>query len=190
MGGAVAVSAPWIANVGQGAAEHCPRVGLAPCNRFDTGATAWTAARPNRRRTVIISITEPGQRAQLPKGWHNMLRLGFQDYDPKHGGHVGPPDAVLFTPTMAARLARFARKHRGCNFVVHCAAGISRSGAVAEALLQAFPEYEDRGWQRFPNGHVLTLLKRALGLVPLGYEEPRPVSKRHQRIQFTGEVGE
>jgi len=122
----------------------------------------------NRRRTVVISITEPGRKAKLPKGWHDMLRLAFQDYDPQR---LHPENAVLFTPTMAARLARFARKHRGANILVHCAAGISRSGAVVEALLEALPEYEDRGWMRRPNTHVKVLLKRALGLVPLGYDE-------------------
>jgi predicted protein tyrosine phosphatase len=106
-----------------------------------------------------------------------MLRLGFQDFDPARLHPESAPlgwDPVLFTATMAARLARFARKHRGCNIVVHCAAGISRSGAVAEALLEAFPEYEDRGWTRHPNLHVKSLLKRALGLVPLGWVEPPP----------------
>ena len=116
-----------------------------------------------------------------------MLRLEFQDYDPVGRQPISPTgmytsadpiprkvpkDAVLFTPTQAARLARFARKHRdqGRNFLIHCAAGISRSGAVAEALLAAFPEYEDRGWPRHPNGHVKALCKRALGLIPIGAE--------------------
>lgn len=174
-------STPWIANLGEGAVEQCPRVGMTPNGR---ASGAWDQAawlKPsNRRRTVVVSITEPGRKAKLPKGWHNVLRLGFQDYDSlrRH-----PESAVLFTPTMAARLARFARKHRGCNFVVHCAAGISRSGGVVEALLEAFPEYEDRGWTRHANGHVKTLLKRALGLVPIGYEEPRPSTVKDVRIQ-------
>ena len=151
----------WIANVGEGAAEK------------------WEAASD----TVVVSITEPGRKARLPKGWADMLRLEFQDYDPIGKDVKGPSglyetvpvahksiptDAVLFTPTMAARTVRFARKHRDKNILVHCAAGVSRSGAVVEALLEAFPEYEDRGWDRFPNGHVKSLMKRALGLVPLG----------------------
>ncbi len=82
-----------------------------------------------------------------------------------------PDNAELFTRQHAAQVSRFARKHRGKNIMVHCAAGISRSGAVVEALLQAFPEYEDKGWPRHPNGHVKSLMKRALGLVPIGAEE-------------------
>ncbi len=143
---------PWIANRGE----------------------AWVEQSVPESDTVCISITEPigpyrrQDVARIPKGYADLLRVQFQDYDSlkKH-----PEDAVLFSPTLAARIARFARKHRGKNFIIHCAAGISRSGAVAEALLQAFPEYEDRGWPRFPNGHVKSLMKRALGLVPIGAEE-------------------
>ena len=98
----------------------------------------------------------------------DVLRLEFQDYD---GLRKHPADAVLFTVKQAAQIQRFARKHRGRNILVHCAAGISRSGAVVEALLEAFPEYEDRGWPRHPNGHVKSIMKRALGLTPLGHIE-------------------
>lgn len=138
---------PWIMNVGEGFAE-----------KMD----------PDPVDTVVISITEPGRKARLPK-FHDMLRLEFQDYD---SNRKHPEDAVLFTSTMAARVARFARKHRDTskNILVHCAAGISRSGAIADALLEAFQEYEDRGWKRYPNGHVKSLMKRALGLVPIGAE--------------------
>lgn len=144
---------PWVANRGEG----------------------WVEQYSPEPETVCISITEPlgpyrrKDEAKLPKGFVDVLRLQFQDYD---GARKHPEGAVLFTPTQAAQLARFARKHRGKNVLVHCAAGLSRSGAVAEALLEAFPEYEDKGWPRHPNGHVKALLKRALGLVPLGFVEP------------------
>lgn len=138
---------PWIANVGEAHAEM-----FTPDDN-----------------TVVISITEPKRKARL-SGFKDMLRLEFQDYD---SSRKHPEDAVLFTPTLAARIVRFARKHRdnNSNILVHCAAGISRSGAVAEALLEAFPEYEDKGWPRFPNGMVKSMMKRALGLVPIGAEE-------------------
>lgn len=138
---------PWIANVGESHAEMYE---------------------PDDN-TVVISITEPNRKARL-NGFKDMLRLEFQDYD-HNRNH--PEDAVLFTPTLAARIVRFARKHRDneSNILIHCAAGISRSGAVAEALLEAFPEYEDKGLKRYPNNMVKTMMKRALGLVPIGEEE-------------------
>ena len=177
---------PWVANVGEGCAEHCPRAGMVPRDRYEGewDQQPWHPA-PNTLPTVCVSITEPGRKARLTgKGFVDILRLGFQDYDSMR---PHPDSAVLFDVNMAARLARFLRKYRGHNIVVHCAAGISRSGAVAETVLAAFPEYVDRGWMRHPNGLVVTLLKRALGLVPLGYEEPRyVVSERFQgSIRFT-----
>lgn len=155
---------PWVMNVGEGYAE---------------------AFQPDNN-TVCISITEPGRKAKLPP-FVDLIRETFQDYDPvgkppqsPSGMYTVsepvakkiPPNAVVMSTQQAARIARFARKHRdaGRNILVHCAAGVSRSGAIAEALAQAFPEYEDRGWPRFPNGHVRSLMKRALGLVPIGAE--------------------
>ena len=167
---------PWIANYGEAYVEQMT-LGTPPAADPAADSAADSAAKPAAESggdaatgpVVCISITEPGRVARLPKGFAAVLRLGFQDYDSRH---PHPDSAVLFDARMAAQLVRFARKHRGSNIVVHCAAGISRSGAVVEALLEAFREYEDCGWPRYPNGHVKTILKRALGLVPIGWEEP------------------
>jgi predicted protein tyrosine phosphatase len=114
--------------------------------------------------TVCVSITEPGRDAEIPAGFVATLRLHFEDVE-----HDDYRDA--FNWKHAWELATFARTFRGYNFYIHCAAGLSRSGAVAEVLLEAFPEYEDRGWPRMPNGRVRAILKRAMGLVPLGADE-------------------
>src|SRR6186713_2632158 len=89
--------------------------------------------------TAVISITEPGRFAKIPAGFAAVLRLKFQDYEDtrKH-----PDSAVLFHPRQAEQVARFLNEHRGKNILVHCAAGVSRSGAVADVVLEAFPEYE------------------------------------------------
>ena len=165
------MATPWLANMGEGAVEQCPKVGSAPCEVSGwSKPVAWRQP-VNDLPTVCISITEPlreSGKARLPKGFADVLRLEFQDYDSerKH-----PDSAVLFDVRMAARVSRFARKHRGKNILVHCAAGISRSGAIVEALLLAFPEYEDKGWTRYPNGLVKRLMMRALGLVPAGADQ-------------------
>lgn len=128
---------------------------------------------------VCISITEPGRAEPVPPlpGFLAVLRLEFHDYDPQRMQPKNFPPGwrpVYFTRQQAQQVADFSTTHRGRNILVHCAAGISRSGAIVEAILQAFPEYEDRGWPRHPNTHVKILLKRALGLVPIGAEIEAP----------------
>jgi predicted protein tyrosine phosphatase len=126
--------------------------------------------------TVLISITEPGRKAALPDQFVTcaaILRQEFDDLDSRHQGSTGPivgasRNPKWFNVGQAREMAAFLTEHRGKNIIVHCAAGVSRSGAVVETILEAFPEYSDEGWPRHPNGHVRSFLKRALGLVPLG----------------------
>ena len=145
---------PWIANRGRADAEN------------------W---KPDDN-SVAISISELGSGpARLSGEWFDVLRLQFQDWDsmpwPDGTARRFPKDAILMTEAQAAQVALFARVHRGRNILVHCSAGVSRSGGIVEALLDAFPEYYDEGQRRFPNGHVKALTKRALGLVPIGATE-------------------
>jgi len=123
-------------------------------------AEAWVQQNPAPADAVLVSITDPGREAALPCGYLDVLRLQFQDCDPEAA--VLGPEAVPMRSEQADRIWLFARRHRGRNFVVHCAAGVSRSRGVVEALLRAFPEYEDRGDESHtPNGHVLRLLGAA-----------------------------
>lgn len=129
-------------------------------DEFD-GANEW----------ACISISQPGDPAHLAKGFWAVLRMEFADWDldryPNGSSH--PAHAVTFTPEMATRLRRFAEFVRGSNILVHCDAGVSRSGAVVEVLLEAFPEYTDHGsYLRHGNNYVRRLLRRAFGIVPAG----------------------
>jgi predicted protein tyrosine phosphatase len=129
------MSAPWVAN----------------------RAEAWVQANPAPDNAVLISITDPQRQAAVPSGYLEMLRLQFHDCDPQLAA-LGP-EAAPMRPEQAELICAFARKNRGRNIVVHCAAGVSRSRAVVEAVLRTFPEYEDRGDEsRTPNGHVLRSL--------------------------------
>jgi hypothetical protein len=83
---------------------------------------------------VWISISEPGEQKtiisnptldKLPK-----LKISFWDlkeeieYD---GKLIGPPDIFKI-----AKLVNFLVKHKDKSVIVNCAAGVSRSGAVAK----------------------------------------------------------
>jgi predicted protein tyrosine phosphatase len=113
---------------------------------------------------VLVSITQPGREALVPEGYLSVLRLQFEDYG---SSKTVPEGAVLFDQAQADALAAFALEHRGKNMVIHCVAGVSRSGAVVEVILRAFPEYhdaghEERGVRRSANPHVRQLLEEAI----------------------------
>ena len=47
----------------------------------------------------------------------------------------------IFNPDEAFGLANFIVKNAGKDFYVHCAAGLSRSQGVVEAILKNYPEF-------------------------------------------------
>lgn len=136
--------------------------------------------------TVLVSITEHGCDVEVPAGYVNVLPMRFNDMDSERGYPRNVPRQSaedratvdryvreMIQAPQASEIAVFVTRHRGKNILVHCQAGISRSRAVVEAILTAFPEYEDTTppASRFPNGRVKLMVKRALGIVPIGAEE-------------------
>lgn len=154
-------------------------------NASRTEASAFSPSPFTRPTTVCISITNPGSEpCQLDTpGYRRILRVSYDDTE--HIRYV--PGGRVFNEEDALQLAAFIKENWGSNFLVHCEAGVSRSGAVVEAILAyaALPcnctledaeehyashEYVDAGGVRYPNGHILSLLKRALGIVPIGFK--------------------
>ena len=91
----------------------------------------------------------------------NLLALHFDDVD------EGQPHAMM--PEQAKQIVDFVRIEDPRPIIVHCTAGISRSGAVGEVLNWYFNRYledEPGDYQRFqlmhrdlvPNAHVRRLL--------------------------------
>lgn len=121
---------------------------------------------------VCISIQGPEQDREalgLSRNFESMLEVDFDDVLEDTYGYV------TINEKQAEEIASFLTRHRGKHIFVHCAAGISRSGAVAEVVLEAFPEYHDRGWSltgetstRHANTTVKRMLKRAMGMTPYG----------------------
>ena len=94
----------------------------------------------------IISInstwgwdSEPPFSPEL-RGHEHLLILKFDDIanEPETPEDLG--EAVMFTSEMAERIMRFV-DDGGMPLLIHCAAGISRSGAVGEALNWYFNRY-------------------------------------------------
>lgn len=94
----------------------------------------------------IISInsswgwdSEPPFSPEL-RGHKHLLVMNFDDIanEPETPEDLG--QAVMFTPEMAEQIMRFV-DDGGMPLLVHCAAGISRSGAVGEVLNWYFNRY-------------------------------------------------
>lgn len=94
----------------------------------------------------IISInsswgwdSEPPFSPEL-RGHKHLLVMNFDDIanEPETPEDLG--QAVMFSPEMAERIRRFVDDGR-MPLLVHCAAGISRSGAVGEVLNWYFNRY-------------------------------------------------
>lgn len=84
----------------------------------------------------LISISDPDVTPQLAQGWAGVLPLRFHDLDPANYPGTKFPHAVLPSVEHCAQVLEFGRAclARGENVLVHCEAGVSRSGATALAL--------------------------------------------------------
>lgn len=126
---------------------------------------------------VCISITDPINSMVDFIGKKNLiavLPLKFSDIDrmPKpiewHGEFLDFDNLKLFNVQQAKKILQFFKDFRDIGFFVcHCEAGISRSAAVAAALLEIDfimddKRPQDASWHIFrdahPNKHVYKLL--------------------------------
>ena len=127
---------------------------------------------------AMISITEPGLEANVKFSEPRLLRLQFDDHDPKNNsnlmmlGHIWD-DQVPFTIEQANQIISFVREMRslGVEYLfVHCHAGISRSRAVVFALWEwantigfAHEEFNPfRHEWNTKNSHVYRVMHEAL----------------------------
>ena len=118
------------------------------------------------RDNRIISINSVSHPAEVPPfseeflDADNLLILYFDDVE------EGFPNAM--TPEQAKQIVDFIRIEDDRPIIVHCTAGISRSGAVGEVLNWYFNRFEadDSDYRKFeimhpdivPNSHVRRLL--------------------------------
>jgi predicted protein tyrosine phosphatase len=101
-----------------------------------------------------------------PKLPSNVIALQFDDIIP--GDPVcNLPGYVLFNDNHAIELAKFIRDNEDkSQWIIHCKAGISRSGAVGVVI----NDYFELDYFRFkannpivqPNSHIVGLLRKAL----------------------------
>lgn len=129
--------------------------------------------------TVIISITNPAQAAAIQEGWDAVLRLkflsgttppepeppreGFPDFDPK--------PLTVFNTEIATEIGMFCLMNQNKDFVVHCAAGLHRSIAVASFIRDVFGaemvrHVPDDGWDWENDSMYQMLMEHCRGINP------------------------
>jgi predicted protein tyrosine phosphatase len=115
-------------------------------------------------RACIISINDPGEQSPVPADAENVLTLHFHDIDSPVPGEEDK--YVLFSREQALEVVAFLRRIGKKHLVVHCAMGVSRSGAVAqfahEMLGSNARHFAERNAHIDPNPHVLRLLRDCL----------------------------
>ena len=133
---------PWIENV---AADDIPK-------KFHHDAG------PN---SMLISITDPASWRPIPK--HEFKeRHDFEFLDVERDDHVDD-EAVKISDADAERLVQLLQHalENRMNVVVHCFAGICRSGAVCEVGVML--GFQDTGRFRSPNLLVKHKMMKVLG---------------------------
>lgn len=125
---------------------------------------------------AVISITEPGRRANLNLADPlSVIRLEFDDHDPNDKtnelmseGYYD--DQILFTEEQAQKIIKFVEENsQAKNLYVHCWAGISRSRAVVMALREHFGmDMNPISQWESANKHVYRIMQETLSGHKLG----------------------
>lgn len=129
-------------------------------------------------RAMLIQIVDPGMKFPEPKAKFEIIkRFEFLDVE------ENDKDSELFEefsmkPSQAVEIVALLKQalEEKRNVVVHCFAGICRSGAVTEVGVMM--GFQDTDRYRQPNIHVKQLLMNELGW---SYEEQKEKQPAHNQ---------
>ena len=85
----------------------------------------------DKHNTVLISIHDPNRNIHPPQkvsGWSDVLQIQFWDIESPVGNYT------VITDDQGYTIKQFIEKHKDKRFMVHCAAGVSRSAGVGLAI--------------------------------------------------------
>ena len=106
--------------------------------------------------TALISIIGTDGWRKLKPGWEQILKLTFDDIEEK------TEDYILFNKQHALAILDFIQKlpPEIDHIIIHCWAGVSRSGAVAKFLCEYYQTSDfPKDYDRF-NIRVYEILKK------------------------------
>ena len=113
--------------------------------------------RVNPCKSMLIQISDVDAEFPIPKyDFSEVHQFKFDDAE-------DPSDGTIITKNQANEIAELLKKafDSGMDVVVHCHAGICRSGAVCEVGVMM--GFQDGGTKRIPNMLVKHSIMRALG---------------------------
>lgn len=121
------------------------------------------------KSTYFISVNEPNEQTYFKTQHHNVLTLHFHDCQHNINTYTNK-NIVPFNTHMAKQIIDIllhAKHNKAKNIIIHCNAGISRSGAIATFARELF---QQPNIQQFhidnpyilPNQFVLHTLKHTL----------------------------
>ena len=85
----------------------------------------------DKYNTVLISIHDPNREIHPPskvEGWVDVLQIQFWDVESTIGNYEP------LSEEQGGIIKRFIEKHKDKRFMIHCAAGVSRSAGVGCAV--------------------------------------------------------
>ena len=111
--------------------------------------------------SMLIQIVDPCMEFPVPK--HNFKEIHQFEFLDLEEKDMPDADEFKITDSQATEIARLLRhaQDTDMNVVVHCVAGVCRSGAVTEVGVMM--GFEDIGSHRIPNLLVKHKIMQALG---------------------------
>lgn len=112
--------------------------------------------------SVAISFNSKLDHQFDPK-LYNQLQIKYQAYDDTlviQADDISQPDAncQLFTKADAQSIKEFVKQYHDHNIVVHCNAGVSRTGSVIHYIQQEYPYFQLVGQRNFSFNPLISYL--------------------------------
>lgn len=104
--------------------------------------------------TAFIEIEDQFVPFYFDNDDHNIIRLRFDDAESN--------EPRCMSENQAKQLVAFIEDNYGKDFIIHCAAGQSRSAAVQRFIVDSYQGYSEGIIKHFANYHVVTTLKRIM----------------------------
>lgn len=112
--------------------------------------------------SVAISFNSKIDQQFDPK-LYNQLQIKYQAYDDTlviQADDISKPDdnCQIFTKADALNIKGFVKQYHDHNIVVHCNAGVSRTGSVIHYIQQEYPYFQLVGQRNFSFNPLISYL--------------------------------